>query len=75
MTTEKIHEIWRRELALDEFGDSDDFFELGGHSLIMTKIQAAILADMGIEVPMDQLFRKSTVNLISAHIEESLARS
>lgn len=73
MIASKIHAIWSRELRLEGFADTDDFFSLGGHSLIMTRIQQAILAELGVEVPMDQLFRKSTVAEISAHIESVLA--
>ncbi|MFJ8313681.1 MULTISPECIES: phosphopantetheine-binding protein [unclassified Streptomyces] len=73
MIIEKIHAIWSRELNLEEFSDTDDFFDLGGHSLIMTKIQLAIVTELGIEVPMDQLFRKSTVEEISEHIETALS--
>ncbi|WKV76536.1 phosphopantetheine-binding protein (plasmid) [Streptomyces sp. PCS3-D2] len=69
MIAEQIHAIWSRELKLAEFSDTDDFFDLGGHSLIMTQIQVAILTELGIEIPMDQLFRKSTVQQISEHIE------
>jgi acyl carrier protein len=69
MIASKVHEIWRRELALDTFSDTDDFFEIGGHSLIMAKIQEALAAELGVEVPMDELFRRSTVAEISAHIE------
>ncbi|MFD4723310.1 phosphopantetheine-binding protein [Streptomyces sp. NPDC058423] len=73
MIAEKIHAIWSRELDLEEFSDTDDFFSIGGHSLIMTKIQLAIVTELGIEVPMDQLFRKSTVKEISEHIETALS--
>jgi acyl carrier protein len=73
MIAEKIHAIWSRELKLDEFSDTDDFFDLGGHSLIMARIQQAISTELGIEVPMDQLFRKSTVATIAANIESSMA--
>ncbi|HEY3609258.1 MAG TPA: phosphopantetheine-binding protein [Pseudonocardiaceae bacterium] len=69
MIASKVHEIWRRELALDTFSDTDDFFEIGGHSLIMAKIQEALAAELGVEVPMDELFRRSTVAEIAAHIE------
>ncbi len=72
MIASKIHEIWSRELVLDDFTDTDDFFALGGHSLIMAKIQQSILDEFGVEVPMDQLFRKSTVTAISAHLETML---
>lgn len=73
MIATKIHAIWSRELKLQEFADTDDFFDLGGHSLIMTRIQRAILTELGIEIPMDQLFRKSTVAAISEHIESAIA--
>ncbi|MFF8833769.1 phosphopantetheine-binding protein [Streptomyces sp. NPDC015131] len=73
MIAEKIHAIWSRELKLEEFSDTDDFFNLGGHSLIMANIQVAIVSELGIEVPMDQLFRKSTVKEISEHIEAALS--
>ncbi|MDN3295052.1 acyl carrier protein [Streptomyces ficellus] len=71
MLNERIHKIWARELNLDDFSDTDDFFELGGHSLIMTRIQAAIQQEIGIEVPMDELFRNATVADISAHLEKT----
>jgi acyl carrier protein len=69
MIAKTIHDIWSRELKLDDFSGDDDFFSLGGHSLIMAKIQDAILDEYGIEVPMDELFRKSTVNSIAAYLE------
>ncbi|MFD3681719.1 phosphopantetheine-binding protein [Streptomyces sp. NPDC058613] len=72
MIATKIHSIWSRELKLEEFADTDDFFDIGGHSLIMTRIQREILSELGIEIPMDQLFRKSTVAAISEHIETAL---
>lgn len=71
MITQKVHEIWSRELDLADFSDDDDFFDLGGHSLIMAKIQTAITEELGVEVAMDELFRESTVNRISAKIGAS----
>jgi acyl carrier protein len=65
---QKIHEIWSRKLRLDDFSDDDDFFALGGHSLIMAEIQEEIAKETGVEVPMDELFRHSTVAGISAHL-------
>ncbi|MEU8465512.1 acyl carrier protein [Streptomyces sp. NPDC029003] len=61
--------IWCRELKQDEITDDDDFFALGGQSLIMVNIQGAFLDELGVEVPMDQMFRNSTVASISAYIE------
>jgi acyl carrier protein len=66
---EKIHAIWARELKISDFSDDDDFFDLGGHSLIMAQIQTAMTAELGVELPMDELFRRSTVSAIAAHVE------
>jgi acyl carrier protein len=71
--SEQIRAIWERELALPDIADNDDFFLIGGHSLIMQKIQAAIIDDIGVEIPMDELFRRPTIAEISAHIEKSMA--
>ena len=73
MIEPRIHEIWSRELDLQEFSDHDDFFDLGGHSLIMTKIRRAIAEELQIEVPIDQLFRHSTVADVCTYIESQLA--
>jgi len=66
---QKIHQIWADKLRLDSFSDQDDFFALGGHSLVMAEIQKEIVNEFGIEVPMDELFRRSTVDTISTHLE------
>jgi len=75
VTAQKVHKIWSRELDLQDFSDDDDFFDLGGHSLIMAKIQENITKELGVEVPMDELFRQSTVAKISAHINSMQAVS
>jgi acyl carrier protein len=73
MIQQRIHEIWSEQLRLTDFGDDDDFFDLSGHSLIMAKIQGAIFTEYGVEVPMDELFRRSTVRDISEHLGSTLA--
>jgi acyl carrier protein len=75
VTEDKIHGIWSRELKLESFSPDDDFFSLGGHSLIMASIQTAIKDEIGVEVPMDELFRRPTVRSISEHLDKSLAAS
>jgi acyl carrier protein len=73
VVSDQIRAIWSRELALDSFSDDDDFFALGGHSLVMARIQTAIVAELGVEVPMDELFRQSTVAKISDHLQRTVA--
>jgi D-alanine--poly(phosphoribitol) ligase subunit 1 len=69
MIADKVQAIWRRELERDEVALDDDFFALGGQSVIMVHIQRALIVELGVEVPVDQLFRNSTVASISAYIE------
>ncbi|MEV8597879.1 acyl carrier protein [Streptomyces sp. NPDC052013] len=75
MIQQKISKIWEDALKLDDIADDDDFFALGGHSLIMAEIQGAITKELGVEVPMDELFRHSTIRSISDHLESRVAVS
>ncbi|MFD9210636.1 acyl carrier protein [Streptomyces sioyaensis] len=75
MIQQKINKIWGDALNLQDISDDDDFFALGGHSLIMAKVQTAINDELGIEIPMDELFRHPTVRSISAYTESRLAVS
>ncbi|HEX9991841.1 MAG TPA: acyl carrier protein [Acidimicrobiales bacterium] len=74
MVADTIRSIWRKELDLGEFSDDDDFFDLGGHSLVMARIQTRISEELGVEVPMDDLFRHSTVAGISGYLEHAAAK-
>ena len=69
MISEKVRAIWCRELRRDDVADDDDFFALGGQSVIMARIQAAFVAELGVEVPGDQMFLNPTVASVSAYIE------
>jgi len=69
MTADSVRAIWCRELQRDDISIEDDFFALGGQSVIMVKIQGAFMDELGVEVPMDQMFLNPTVASISAYIE------
>jgi acyl carrier protein len=69
MITDEVRAIWCRELKRDNISVDDDFFALGGQSVIMVGIQGAFMEELGVEVPMDQMFLNPTVASISAYIE------
>lgn len=69
MIVDGVRAIWCRELQRDDISVDDDFFTLGGQSVIMARIQGAFIEELGIEVPVDQMFLNPTVALISAYIE------
>lgn len=69
MIAHRVRAIWCRELQRDDISVDDDFFALGGQSVIMAKIQGAFIDELGVEVPVDQMFLNPTVASISAYIE------
>ncbi len=69
MIADGVLAIWCRELQSDDISADDNFFTLGGHSVIMARIQGAFIEELGVEVPMDQMFLNPTVASISAYIE------
>ncbi|MFE0174987.1 phosphopantetheine-binding protein [Streptomyces sp. NPDC059002] len=69
MIAERVRTIWCRELQREDIALDEDFFALGGQSLIMARIQGAFIEELGIEVPMDQMFLNPTVASISEYIE------
>ena len=48
---------------------SDDFFALGGHSLLATKLAARLSADLGLSVPVRELFDHPSVGRFAAAID------
>lgn len=69
MIVDRVRAIWCREFQRDDISVDDDFFALGGQSLIMARIQGAFIEELGVEVPVDQMFLHPTVASISAYLE------
>lgn len=69
MIVDGVRAIWCRELQRDDIAVDDDFFALGGQSVIMARIQGAFIEELGVEVPIDQMFLNPTVASISVYIE------
>jgi acyl carrier protein len=69
MIADRVRTIWCQKLKCDTISPDDNFFSLGGQSVIMASIQGAYIEELGVEVPMDQMFLNPTVSSISAYIE------
>jgi tyrocidine synthetase-3 len=54
----KLVEIWSEVLALDKdrIGIDANFFELGGHSLKVTVMTAKVHEELGVKVPLTEVF-------------------
>ncbi len=57
----RVARIWQTLLAIDYVGINDNFFDLGGHSLLLVKLHAALKGEFGIELPLVELFQRTTV--------------
>jgi amino acid adenylation domain-containing protein len=67
----ELEDLWGRLLGVDGIGTRDNFFELGGHSLLGTRLIARIRQEMGVELPIQALFRSPTVSAMAAEITEA----
>lgn len=73
-TQERLAEIWMSVLGIDRVGIYDDFFELGGDSILATRLVSRIRRIFEVELPLRELFWKSTVFELAAAIEELVIR-
>ena len=68
--------LWAEVLNLDEerIGVTGNFFELGGHSLKATALVSRIHRDLGVEIPLVEVFRAPTIRGMAGIINRSEVR-
>ena len=64
--------IWERLLGVQPIGLHHDFFELGGHSLLATRMVAQVENELGVEIPLIELFRTPTIAKLAPRLEPRL---
>ncbi|MES1245585.1 MAG: amino acid adenylation domain-containing protein, partial [Acidobacteriota bacterium] len=64
----RIADLWQEVLGVERVGLHDNFFDLGGHSLLLVRVQGRMRRDLGLEVPVVDLFRFPTVSALAAHL-------
>jgi amino acid adenylation domain-containing protein len=57
----RVAGIWRDVLRIDRVNLYDNFFDLGGHSLLLVKLQAALKREFQSDLPLVELFQRTTV--------------
>ncbi len=58
---QQIAAIWAEVLRLPQVGLNDNFFEVGGHSLLAIQITSRVQSELGLEVPLVEVFQTETL--------------
>ncbi|HEY6827257.1 MAG TPA: condensation domain-containing protein, partial [Gemmatimonadaceae bacterium] len=69
----KLARIWSAVLGVDLVGARDNFFDLGGHSLRATQIASRIRDEFGVELPLAELFERTTIADLARAVEARAA--
>jgi amino acid adenylation domain-containing protein len=59
---QRVAAIWREVLHTGRVGLYDNFFDRGGHSLLLVKLQSALQREFKRDVPLVELFQRTTVS-------------
>lgn len=62
--------IWQEVLQISQIGAEENFFELGGHSLLVTRVRSRLQEQLGIELPLVDLFQFTTIRALARHISQ-----
>lgn len=57
-----IAAIWGDVLGRDNIGREDNFFDLGGHSIALVRVHTRLVADLGADLKLVDLFANPTVS-------------
>ncbi|HYH47339.1 MAG TPA: amino acid adenylation domain-containing protein, partial [Thermoanaerobaculia bacterium] len=71
-TERVVAEVWREMLGLSDgtgIGVEDSFFDLGGHSLLATRVLARLQAELGVALPLRDLFEARDLAALAALVD------
>ena len=60
--------IWEEVFNRENIGINDDFFDLGGHSLTAMTIINRISSELGVNIPVAELYDKPNVGSLASYI-------
>lgn len=61
--------IWQDILSVEKVGIKDNFFTLGGHSLKATLLMSKIYKELGVEIPLAEIFNNPTIEKMVGYIQ------
>ncbi len=72
-TEEKLVQIWKDVLKIENIGIRDNFFEIGGHSLLAIRMVSAIRKAMQADVKIKEIFSHPTIEDLAQILEVARA--
>jgi amino acid adenylation domain-containing protein len=67
-----LAEFWQTLLGIEQVGIHDNFFDLGGHSLLITQVSYRISTDIGVDIPLVDMFTSPTLLELSILVSDAL---
>ncbi|MFD0385139.1 amino acid adenylation domain-containing protein [Streptomyces stramineus] len=64
-----VAEVWREVLGIEHIGVHQGFFDLGGNSLTLLRVHHRLVARLGTDLALVDLFRLPTVAALAAFVE------
>ncbi|MBO9703723.1 MAG: hypothetical protein J7604_26190, partial [Sporocytophaga sp.] len=61
--------IWEEILGREPIGIRDDFFDLGGDSIKILRMMAGLRRELGIDVPIGEVYRHNTIESLLGHVD------
>ncbi|MYR01873.1 phosphopantetheine-binding protein, partial [Streptomyces sp. SID6139] len=68
-TERRMRDLWQELLGAEDIGPDDTFFGRGGHSLQLVALQLRLRAELGVDVPVVDLMRHTTLAALARHLD------
>lgn len=71
----KLVEIWKKLLGIEQIGVNDKFFEMGGSSLKLIKLAGLLKDELNIKISVPLLFTYTTIQSLADYINNNKVES
>ncbi|MGO1072601.1 amino acid adenylation domain-containing protein [Lysobacter sp. CA199] len=72
-TETALASLWQSLLGIERVGRDDQFFELGGHSLIAARLLSRVREELGVTLPLAELFAHPLLAALAEAIDAQRA--
>jgi surfactin synthase thioesterase subunit len=67
-TEEKLAQLWKHLLKIDQVSNTDNFFEIGGHSLLAVTLSFEIQQTFNCQIPVTIIFQNPTIQTMAQYL-------